>query len=438
MIKTFLNKISKNIFIRNSLILFIGTFVVNILGYLFHVVVGRLVSPHEYGEIESLLAILSIILVPALAITTIATKYAARMKRDNNIMGTEILSLYLNKKILFFGTILFLVALGTTPWVQRFLKIESSLPVIFLWVIMFFSFLNAVSIGILTGWQKFNSVNKVNIAITTLKLVTAVLFIFTGFVVSGVIGGLTLAIIIGWVISHFFIRKFFHKQQTLTTQSIENELFPFSSLKQYVIPAFLGTLSIAILGNVDMVFARHHLSGADSGVYGALTIVAKTIFFVTGVLTTVLFAMSSEKGDIKQDGSRKIFYLASSLTALVVAVAIFIFWLFPESIMKVFFGQIYVESSHFLIWFALAAGLYAFSSLFLHYLLSIYQIRAMKYFLALSSLEIATLFFFGQDFYAIIGIAIATQLLAISLGIFFIIRGSSYAKETAFYSYPSL
>jgi len=426
-------RLAKNSFIRNSFVLFAGTMIVNVLNYVFHLVVGRMVEPAAYGEIESLISLLAIISVPAATLTLIATKYAANMKAGQDTRGVRILSRYLNRKLFFYGLPLLVLAFCLTPLVKRFLNIGSNLPILYLWGVMALSFLSAVTAGILTGWQKFFHTNISGVLSTILKLGAAFLFIRWGFGVSGVIGSYALAILFGYLISLFFLRRFFYQDASPEDKSVEPH---FPSLKGYVLPAFYGTLAVAILGNADMIFAKHHLGAEASGEYGALFIVAKTIFFVTGVLTTVLFAMSAEESASEKRATYT-FRIAAGLTCLTALVSVFFFSLFPGLVMGVFFGEKYLAVSHLLGWFALAAGTYSIANLFLQYLLSLHKTRIASLFLALSGLEIAALFFFGEGLYAIIGITIGTQMLAALLGLFFVLKENHHAKAD-FYRHPSL
>lgn len=423
-----ISRISENSFLRNSVVLFAGTMLVNVLNYVFHLVIGRMVSPSAYGEIESLISLLTIISVGAGTLTLIATKYAAEMKGRTDIEGTRNLTSYLNKQIIRFGLPLLFVMILLTPLVKKFLNIETSTGIILLWGTMFISFMSAVIIGVLTGWQRFAEVNSVNITSTVIKFLGAVGFIYLGLGSSGVVLGLLLAALIGYGVSWWLLRRLTAREEagSKTLSQVPDEIA--RSVKGYLAPAFFGTLAVAIFGNADMIFAKHHLSGVATGEYGALSVVAKTIFFVTGVVTTVLFAMSSEAGIAHRSKSAETFRLAAWLTAFVSGSAILVFSLFPEMIVGILFGEKYLAASRFLGWFALAAGLYSLSSLCMQYLLSLHETKIVWYLLALSSLEIGALSFFGVSLYAIIGITILTQLGALLLGIFFIVQSHRYVQ----------
>ena len=73
-------------------------------------------------------------------------------------------------------------------------------------------------------------------------------------------------------------------------------------------------------------------------------------------------------------------------------------------------------------WFALAAGIYSLANLLMQYLLSLREVRVTMFLLAVASVEIGALFFFGESVYAIIAITIGAQVLATFVGFVFLIR----------------
>lgn len=408
--------IKKNAFARNSLILFIGTMIANVLNYIFHLVVGRMVSVPMYGEIESLLSLVHIVSVPGLTLTLVATKYAAGTKADDDPAGSRAILKYMSKKLLLYGTPIFVLSLFLVPFVGDFLKIESSLPLLLIWVSMFILFFSSINDGIINGWQKFFGGSAVNIAGTLVKLVAAVVLIKIGFGVNGAIGGYTLSALAVYI-GTLFVLKFIFVGDS--SKKNEKNFVDFGSLKKYILPAFIATLAVAMLGNVDMVMAKHQLDLQQAGYYGALTIMSKAIFFATGAIATVLFAMSSEESYKKAD-TLKIFRYSIILTFLVTFFSAIFYGLFPEFVINIFFGEKYLLTADLLIWFAIMASLYAFANLFIQYLLSIHKTETVWTFLILSILVATALFFWGKSIRDIILIVSITQIVVILVGLMYI------------------
>jgi O-antigen/teichoic acid export membrane protein len=194
------------------------------------------------------------------------------------------------------------------------------------------------------------------------------------------------------------------------------EKIDFSSIKRYVMPALFGNLAINILGNVDMVMAKHNLDSVAAGQYGALTIVSKIIFFATGVIATVLFAMSAEDSH-KKKKSIRIFYNAMFLMLVVCAISIGAYFLMPEFILSLLFGDKYSDVSHYLGWFAVLVTLFSLVNLIFQYLLSIHKTKVVYEFLVISILLAFSVLFFGNNFYDILLIAATSQVIAILAGL---------------------
>lgn len=414
-----IQKIRNNAFAMNSAILFGGTMIASILNYFFHLIIGRMVSVEIYGEIESITSLINILAVPAMTLAFIATKYAAHSKADKNPYESREIMTYLHKKVFKYGLPIFALALLATPLVKNFININSNIPVIFLWIMMLLSFLSAVASGTLNGWQKFKKTSVIGIIATTAKVFAAIIFLKLGFELSGAIGGFlvgALASYIGSLTALKFILKAKKDPQFNDAPPIN-----FASIKKYALPTLLGTLALNILGNADMVLAKHNLDAISAGQYGALTIVSKIIFFATGIIATVLFSMSSEKSHQKGDSS-KIFKHAAFLMLFVSILAIAFYFIFPNFVIQTLFGNKYVDSSMYLGWFAILVVLYSFVNLFIQYFLSIHKTRVVYGEIAISLTMIPFILLAGRSIYAILGITIVAQILALGWGIFYLYR----------------
>lgn len=413
-----IRKIKDHPFIWNSVVLFSGTMLVNILNYLFHFIVGRMVTAEVYGEIESLVSLLTIVSVPAAAIGIIATKYSAKMKLVSDEQGSFALFRYLNKKIVLFGVPLLLVAFALTPVIKNFLNIQSSIPLFFVWMMMFLSFLGAVSSGILSGWQKFTSLNAVGIWGALAKFILGISLIRIGFFVNGAVGSFLAAGVVSYGVSLLCLKFILvHKEKNVDAQIIDT--LDTETIKQSVLPTFIGILAITLLGNVDMIFAKHALDPIAAGEYSALSIVAKTIFFVTGVITSVLFAMTAGESQ-RSETSLTTFKQAAVITLIIGLGSVSFFSIFQKFVLGMFFGVKYLHVSDVLVWFALMASLYSIANLFVQYLLSLHQTKVMKWFLIGAIIEVAALYFFGKSLYTIVIIATVMQIITMVVGFFFI------------------
>lgn len=411
--KTFLND---RALARNSAILFAGIMGASVLNYVFHLAIGRMVTIEEYGKIESLNSLIYIILIPTATLTMIATKYGAGFKARGDMAGNRAFSRYLEKKIFLYGLPVFALLFFATPYVGHFLKIEERWPLVMLWIMMFISFFAAVNSGILNGWQKFKSISAMNIWGTVIKLVFGVLLVKLGFALSGAIGGYVLGGIVSYIASIIFLRFIFSAKEKEVAQPVMQQ-----SLKAFVIPFFIGNLAINLMGNADMILAKHILDPTQAGQYGALTIVSKIIFFATGVIATVLFSMSAEN-HYKKNDSGKIFRNASLLMLAISAATVIFYFLFPAFILKLLFGGKYTDVAGYLGWFAVMVALFSYVNLMFQYLLSIHKTKIVYGLLAISLISSLAILFTGHSIYGILKVAIISQIAGIVVGIYFLYK----------------
>ena len=78
-----LDKIKKDRFLTNSLIFFIGSFLVGMGNYFYQFLMARMLTVAIYGELQALLAILSVTAVLTGTISLVLVKYTADFKAKN-------------------------------------------------------------------------------------------------------------------------------------------------------------------------------------------------------------------------------------------------------------------------------------------------------------------------------------------------------------------
>lgn len=70
-------KLLNSSFFSSSSIIFAGSFAVNVLNYVFTLVMSRLLGVEEFGEVTALISLLLIISVPATTLTMLMAREAA-------------------------------------------------------------------------------------------------------------------------------------------------------------------------------------------------------------------------------------------------------------------------------------------------------------------------------------------------------------------------
>ena len=92
-IKSFLLKGYKkdDSLIRDSVILFSATMILNITGFIFHFFMGRVLGPSSYGTLGALWSLLYLLIVPTVTIQNTLSKFSSELKAEKEI-GIGVLS----------------------------------------------------------------------------------------------------------------------------------------------------------------------------------------------------------------------------------------------------------------------------------------------------------------------------------------------------------
>src|SRR3989344_3704318 len=151
----FIRLIGGHSVVRNSIVVMGGSMVANVLAYLYHLIVGRILGPQGYGELAALLSLFYILNVPSIVVQTILTKFFSILKATNKPGEAKYLFFSSLRTILILSLVgLGLVALSVDA-VAAFLRIESKVNFYWLYVIFALYFIGVVPLSLLAAYQRF-------------------------------------------------------------------------------------------------------------------------------------------------------------------------------------------------------------------------------------------------------------------------------------------
>jgi len=194
-----IKKLMKKQFVKDNLVLFIGTFVLNVFGFLFHFYMGRGLGPEQYGALGAALSIIYIMSIPLNTIQTSIAKFSSLYAIKREYGKIKFLFLKSVKILLILGVILSLLFILAIPFISHFLRV-SSFTLMLLTLFFIFALLVPINRGILQGMQKFNGLSVNLVSEGVIKFLFGVLFVILGYGVDGAIG----AIIASYVVVFFF------------------------------------------------------------------------------------------------------------------------------------------------------------------------------------------------------------------------------------------
>lgn len=407
-----INKFISHPLISGSTIIFMGTFIANLLNWFFNLSIGgrHLLSVSDYGLYSSLISFLGLFgIFPASLITIFAKFTATYGPKGKKVMSINLLLRSSARIVLVLGAVIFLILLLVSFPVANFLQINDLKLMFLIALIIFLSIIYSPIGGILQGELRFVLISITSISGSVLKIAICFLFLFLGFKVFGVLAGIFLSSLIPFIVILIFLYKYYKNKET-KIHSIDKSIF-YKEFKSYSYKFFLATIGITILTTTDVIFARHFFKPEIAGQYAALSIMGKSIFYFASPVYFVFFPLIASKKEKKEKLYETLFLGIGIITIISVALS-FVYFLFPTVVLKIFFpAKEYSMLAPYLGPFSLYIIVFSIAILFNNFLLSIGKTGIYKINLIIAFLFIALMYIYNSNFYQVIGVLFVTSFL---------------------------
>ena len=373
----------KSEIMRGSMILLIAFGLFNLLNFVFHLSMARLLTVSEFGVLSALFSIIYIAGIFSESIQLIVSKYSTQEKDLGRIKNLAKKSIKKSLKISF---ILFIGYLLLSIPLSYFLRIDYLLLSIN-GLIILAAFLMPITRGILQGKKKFRHFGANMIVESGIKLIAAIVLVLAGLKVYGAIIGTLIG-----AFSAFFL-SFLSMEGVLKSKEKKAKTQPIYS---YAKPSFFIIFSILAFYSLDVLIARIFFSAEVAGAYAIASILAKIIFLGTQPISRAMFPLSSDN-DKSKKAVNKVFANAFLFLIILIIIALLIVFFFPELLVFLFSGRLIVESISVLFILSLATSLLSITNLVLLYKLSIGKTKNYQFLLFFLVIEILLLSIFSGN-----------------------------------------
>jgi O-antigen/teichoic acid export membrane protein len=411
-IKRIIGKLKTQSLARDSAIVFAGSMVSNVGSYVYHLLMGRMLGPSGYGELSSLFSILYIFTVPLLVGQTVLVKFISGFKATGDHGQAKTLLYSVTQKALIVCFIGFPLIYMVSPWITGFLHLPSTTLFLLIYILFVISLLSIIVTSMLQGYQKFIWFSLLTSGVIIFKVILSVPFIrfgitgvlFAAIISAGIIYGL-------YSIPLSFIFKIKPKTMTLT----KKEAFRFA------VPTLFTLLGITSLYSTDIILVRHYFSPKEAGLYAALAILGKIIFYASSSVALVLFPVLSERS-AKGIKSQKLILSAIGAVAAVSVILTGVYFLFPEFIIGMLFGKQYTGAGALLGLFGIFIAFFSVGNIILNACLGIGKTGIWIVPSVCAILQIITILLLHDSIHTILLINIGISLLLMigSLGYYFV------------------
>jgi O-antigen/teichoic acid export membrane protein len=371
-------------YLSDSAILFLSSLFVNAGNYVFNLLIGRWLTPADFAEANLLVSLLLGLSFVATAFQLSAAKYPTRSPNGLGI-----------------GCLLMILLMAASAYLKDFFQLSSVLPV---WLLAFgipFYFAFSTQRGRLQSDQSFRRLALTYQVEMCVRLVLGISLVLAGW---GIVG-ISMSLLASLVVTYF-----------VSIPKDNTERLPTSAPHQrFFVVILLYELSQIVINNGDVWLVKHYFAGNEAGLYAALSLIGRVVYFGTWSVVMVLFPKVI---DLAKRGlpTHHLFRQSLGIVAAIALLIVLACAAMPDLIVQVLFGEAYLAIAPYLWQYAALTALFALSNVFVYYYLSLNQYGPIFLSIAAGALQLASIMTMHHGFQEVIGCQIvSTSLLLLSL-----------------------
>jgi O-antigen/teichoic acid export membrane protein len=274
--------------LNGSIILLIGSIFVSLANFGYNIGVARMLGPSDFSHAAAAVTILMLVSAITLAFQLMCTKLVAKA---GAIANKAAVYQHLMKRAWFIGFGLGAFMLLANSMLTEYLRLSSPWIIILLAVGLAIYVPLGVKRGGLQGTCRFRGLAWNMAAEAIVKFIGAIVLIEFGFGVLGAVAAISASVIFA-----FFLPD---SAKDLRGPAIAGTAAPVGEARQAIV-FFVGQV---IISNIDILMVKHFFRPADAGLYAAIALVGRLLYFATWSVVSAMFPVSAESKEEHASGS---------------------------------------------------------------------------------------------------------------------------------------
>lgn len=355
---------------KGSAVLFILMMLANVLNYLFQIITGRLLDVKTYGELNTLMSIFTLALLPSTALNLTVSKFVAEYNSKNDKAKVKGFLKKVYPYIISIAILLFLGGSVCSKVITQYIQIEDNNIVVFLFFTAGIAVLTSLVLGGMQGEKKFKNYGLLNLIMPFCKLVGSIILILLGLDLYGVISSISMGYVLTFVIGILMLKPLF-AGISASLSEIQSSI-----ILKYCLGSVIANAGISFFTNMDVILVKHYFSPHDAGLYSSASVLAKMILYVTNAIVVALFPMVAEK--TKNEKSSKLllkaFIYGGGLSAIT-AVGLIVL---RKPMILILYGSKYLDSTNYIIMLSVMMVILSSLSIIVNYRLALGKIKSLS------------------------------------------------------------
>ena len=337
-----------------SIVMLMNTTVVSAINFVYNVVMARMLGPSRFGHVTALVTLLMLCSAVTLAFQMVCAKFVAR----NPTVGAKA-GVYrsLLGKAWMIGLGLGGGLFAAQKPMAAFLNLPDPrmLGVLALGIAVYVPL--GVRRGAMQGLCSFRRLSASFITEALVRLAAASVLVVLGYAEFGVVGAICLSVLASYWVSGLGLE--------LRVRSEHGHPASFGEGIQAIV-FFVGQV---IICNTDVLVVKHFFAPEVAGLYAAVALVGRLLYFSSWSVVSVMFPVSAAAVHAKNEDPKVIVLPLMVVLGLSVGF-ILTLSLFPHFVIHTIFGREFHQSESLLALYAVATGLYSLSVVLMAYEMS--------------------------------------------------------------------
>jgi O-antigen/teichoic acid export membrane protein len=362
-------------FLRYNAIAFVGSIGVAALNYLYYPVIGRLLHPADFGEVQAITSIylqaVVFMSVFNVVIISLVNKYPDSDTQNRLIAELEKVALVITFAVM---VILFVSSAG----IASFFKFGSVYPLLLLLLALSLSVPSTFRMAFLQGKRRFGPAAASGAISAAGKLLLGTVLVVAGWRAFGAILGIVVAQLLALVYLILNVRR----RGWIRPTDYKRVRLPDLKLirpELYFAVLVLGTtVCFNLFLSLDILAVKHWFAPTTAGLYGGIETLGRIVFYVNGSVAAVLLATVSNARSSADN--RRTFYRSAILSITLGLAVMLVFLIAPRLVVTFLMGRKFL----FFVNLLPLLGLFAFLASMIN-LVNMYYLAQRKWFIAIVS-----------------------------------------------------
>lgn len=364
--RTGFRRVYSSDFVRHGLIIFAASMIVNVFGYLYHSLNSRRLGVEGYGALSALNAAYMISLFVPAILSTVVVKYAAEFRALEDVEHLSALGRAVTKYVgaaaavaIVLGSLLVLPA-------GRFLHIADAWSIELIALVIGLSLLLNVLRGVLQGVENFRGFAVSTMLESLLKTVLGVGLVYAGYGLVGALGGWLTGTVIALAFTLWAV-LWPHRNKARVPLHLDVRRLVLTSAN-----VALSILLITSLGYADVLLVKHYSDATTAGLYGALSLSGKMLFFLVAFVPTVVLPKASRRA---AGGASPLPLLLLSVGSVILLAGsgLFLYFAFPTPVVTLLAGKAFASAAPLVFPYGIATVFLAILNAVVFYKMAIHR-----------------------------------------------------------------